>query len=476
MQRKIETLALLIIVIGAFLVRLYKIDAPLADWHSFRQSDTAAVSYIYLKQGIDLLKPRYFDISSIQSGKDNPNGYRMVEFPLYNAVITVLSKTIPSISLDEWGRLISIFASLGSTILLYLLVRKYYGAKTAVLTAFFFGFIPYNIFFSRTILPEPSMTFSFLGAIYFFDKYLDEEKTPNKFVWFFISALFSSIALLIKIMAVFFLLPVFYLAVRKFKVKVIIKPELWLYAIIAFVPIIIWRLWITNFPEGIPASSWLLNGGNIRFKGAFFRWIIAERLGKLILAYGGFVLFWLGLLVKQAKQGSGLFYSFIMSSLLYVIIFARGNVQHDYYQIPTIPSVAIFSALGAKFLWDKSNNLNTILSRTILVSLVLMMLAFGWYEIKGDFNINHPEIVKAGQLLDKVAPFDAKVIAPYEGDTAFLYQTKRQGWPLGGDIDDKISKGATYYVSTSFNQEAEDLSHKHQVIFKDNSFIIIKLQ
>lgn len=447
---------LILIIFFAFFVRLYKIDAPLADWHSWRQADTAAVARNFVKNGIDLIHPTYDDISSTQSGLDNPKGYRMVEFPIYNAKVAILSKTFPIFPLEVWGRLVSIFASLGSIIFLYLIVKKHADSTTALFSAFFFGLIPYNIFFSRTILPEPSMTFAFLGAIYFFDRNL-----------IVLSAIFASLALLIKVTAVFFLLPIIYLIFKKFGLTFYKKLNLYLFAIIAFVPIIIWRLWIQNFPEGIPASSWLLNGGNIRFKGAFFRWIIAERLGKLILAYGGFVLFWLGIILKPIRKNI-FFYTFLLSSISYIVVFARGNVQHDYYQIPIIPSLAIFMALGARELWDKS--------KIILTCLILMLLAFGWYEVRGDFNINHPEIVEAGFALDKIAPPEALVIAPYDGDTAFLYQTKRKGFPIGGDIDDKISKGASYYVSNSYNAETNSLMQKYQVIQKTEKFVIIKLQ
>ena len=74
-----------VFVLG-FVARLYRFDSPVADWHAFRQSDTNAVSTIFAREGINLLYPKYFDISNIQSGKDNPHGYRFVEFPIYNAL------------------------------------------------------------------------------------------------------------------------------------------------------------------------------------------------------------------------------------------------------------------------------------------------------------------------------------------------------------------------------------------------------
>src|SRR5581483_12450551 len=75
---------LLAILIGAFVVRLYRLNNPIADWHSWRQADTSAVSRNFVKHGYDILHPRYDDLSNVQSGYDNPNGYRFVEFPVYN--------------------------------------------------------------------------------------------------------------------------------------------------------------------------------------------------------------------------------------------------------------------------------------------------------------------------------------------------------------------------------------------------------
>ena len=116
---KNQYLILLIIVLLAFAARLYKIDNPIADWHSWRQADTASVTRIYLDQGIDLLYPRYYDISFLQTGKPNPNGWRFVEFPVYNALHTLLVSTVGIFSIEKWGRLLSVIFSLVSTVLVF---------------------------------------------------------------------------------------------------------------------------------------------------------------------------------------------------------------------------------------------------------------------------------------------------------------------------------------------------------------------
>ena len=121
-----------------FTVRLYRFNSPLADWHSWRQTDTSAVSRFFVQDGYDLLHPRYYDLSNIQTGKDNPHGYRFVEFPIYNLFQAVAYQNIGIFNLEEWGRLISILSSLFTALFIYLLVKKYAGRIDAVFSLFFF--------------------------------------------------------------------------------------------------------------------------------------------------------------------------------------------------------------------------------------------------------------------------------------------------------------------------------------------------
>jgi hypothetical protein len=71
----------------------------------------------------------------------------------------------------------------------------------------------------------------------------------------------------------------------------------------------------------------------------------------------------------------------------------------------------------------------------------------------------------------------ALVVAPYNGDTAFLYQTKRSGWPAIDDsIENIIHKGASYYVSVDLNSsDTIEIERKYQVIEKTETYIIIDL-
>jgi len=73
------------------------------------------------------------------------------------------------------------------------------------------------------------------------------------------------------------------------------------------------------------------------------------------------------------------------------------------------------------------------------------------------FNINNPSIVVAGVAVDKLTPKNAKVIANYDGDTSFLYQTKRSGWAsYEKPLPQMVQMGADYLVIA--NPVASDLN------------------
>lgn len=476
-MKKIGILILAIIILAAFIVRLYRIDNPVADWHSWRQADTSAVTRNFVKDGIDLLHPRFDDLSNIPSGKENPQGYRFVEFPLYNAAAAGMFNIFNKFSIEMWGRLVTIFSSILSIIFLFLLVRKYLGLRVGLLTAFFFGFLPYNIYYSRTILPDPSMVMAILGGTYFFDRWISQN-VIRMTLWYVLAILFTASAFLLKPFALFFTLPIIYLAFRKWGIRLLIKPQLWLFAILTLAPLILWRNWIQQFPEGIPVFDWLFNENDIRFKGAFFQWIFADRIGRLILGYWGLALLVLGF-IRKLNQKEGLFFlSFIASSLIYLFVMAGGNVKHDYYQILIIPTLAIFLAKGADLLLSAPREFfSRITCYLLLVTCLLFMFSFSWYFVRDYFNINNEEIIKAGKIVDQLTPKDAKVIAPYGGDTAFLYQTNRRGWPVFyKSIEDFVKSGANYLIiANPTKSDFEGFGKMFPVVASSKDYLLLSL-
>jgi len=448
----------LIIFTVTFIPRLYKINNPVADWHSWRQADTAAVARNFAQGRFNLLYPQSDSLMALNLQRlPNPDRLFINEFPFYNAIVAVLYQQFGVH--EAYARLVSVgFASLGA-VFLFWLAKDLFGSKIALVTGLFYAFNPYNIYYGRVIMPDPIFVSLSIISLYLFVNF--------KFILFsFVFAL----AMLVKPYAIFILLPCFYWAVVSHKLKQFCL------ALLSLLPFLLWRYHYSLHPEANFDTTWLFNRTNIRFSGAFFRWLIYDRLNRLIFATGGFVLLIIGVLRSYLDKKKALIFVWLFSVVAYMTIFAMGNVTHDYYQLPLLPVGSILVAFGFWAIIDQAKTpLSKWLNPVIALVLLILSFAFGWYEIRGFFNINHPEIVAAGQAVDRLTPQDALVIAAYNSDPAFLYQTNRHGWPDGVDIEAKVKQGATHYVSVNYDNVAQYLEAKCPVLEKTDSYIIIEI-
>jgi len=467
-------LILAIIVVGGIFLRTYKIHEPLGDWHSWRQADTASVAKEYVKAGhIDLLHPKFHDLSSIPSGLNNPNGWRMVEFPLRDGLHALIALNFPQFGFLEIGRGLSIVFSALTIIIIYLIVFSLSGPVAALSSALIYAVLPYNMYYGRVILPEPMLVMFTMLTLLLYIRFVD----TGKLRYWITGALSLTVAVLLKPTSLIILLPMigYFFATTHKSFKLLLSSLL--LPLLAIIPYYFWRRHIAIYPEGIPASSWLFNSNSIRFKGAWFRWLFGERIGKMILGYFGLIPLGFGLVALGDKKKETLVYGgLLLGSLAYLSIIATGNVQHDYYQIQIIPTLAIFAGLGVSYILSLKKSLfSKFAVSCMLLATLVLSLALSWYELKGFFWVNNRAMVEAGEYIDANTPKDALVIAPYQGDTAFLYQTNRRGWPIGGEIDIKITAGADYYVTTTRDQEFNDVKAKYPVMIENDRFAVIDL-
>lgn len=460
----------LIIILG-LIVRLYKINSPIADWHSWRQADTAAVTRNFVKIGFNPFIPIFDDMSgNSENPVVNPNRFRFVEFPIYNMAVYPIYLLF---GVNEtYHRLISVLFSLGSIIFVFLISKRYLDKFTSLVSAFIFAFLPFNVFFSRTTLPEPTLVFFSLGMIYFVDRWIWE----MRLIWGIGGFIFTVLAFLMKPWAIFFLLPLLYSIVRK-ENRIIPPLKYVLFFIFALIPFILWRGWILQQPEGIPASSWLMNGDGIRLRPSFWWWIVSERMGREILGVSGLFLFFIGLITRP-KNGKYFLHYWALSLFLYFIIFATGNVRHNYYQVVFVPVVAIFLSKGFVYLLKGDTSLVPRIW-TIILAFIFFPLSFyfGWMQVKEFYKINNPAIVEAGIRADQILPKDAIVLAPYNGDTAFLYQTNRPGWAnVSLPIKEMIADyGVSAFVSTAKDIKTTWVMRHFKILEDKQNYVIADL-
>lgn len=480
--RPVDILLLTFVLVLAFTFRLYKIDSPLADLHSWRQADTAAVARNFVRNGIDFLHPRYDDLSSIETGIENPQGYRMVEFPIYNAIVASAYKVLPFLSLETVGRLTTVFFSLIIIGILYFLLFKEVGRLAAFGGSIVYAVFPFFVFFSRVILPETAaLAFTFISVLLL---YLYSHKQTSRYIeipLLFFSALFFAGALLIKPTVIFYGLTLLYLFVKKFRLNIVKKFDVYIFFAVAVIPFVLWRLYIRSFPEGIPASDWLFTSVNtyqglktVFLRPAFFRWIFFERINEMM--FGGYLslLFVMGVLRKNTKF---FLQSLLISALLYLFVFEGGNVQHEYYQTVIFPPFAMFVGIGVEFLWSiRKFTFSTAATILIISILYMTSFLFAYYKVKDFYNVPS-DLTAIARVIKSISDPEDKIVTDRSGDTTLLYLADRKGWPAySGNLDDLKSKGYKYFITAHSDLVLQlKTGTKYKVVFANDQFTVFKL-
>lgn len=473
------------IVLVGLVFRLYKINAPLADLHSWRQVDTAAVARNFERNGFNLLRPQYDDISSNQTGYENPEGLRMVEFPLYNAIFGKLHQLIPALSLDVWGRITTIFFSLIIIKALYVIALKEDSRAAAIGAAATYAAFPFFVFFSRVILPETMAASCAMLSVLFMHASVWDQKKSHEIIFQIISAVFLGLALLVKPTAIFYGIAIDLLFFRKYGWKAIVNPKSYVYLVVSLAPLIWWRTYIQQFPEGIPASGWLITHVNtfegmrpIFMRPAFFRWIFYERLSNIVL--GGYLtaLFVLGLL-KKAK--STWFIGLLLAATSYLFIFQGGNVQHEYYQTLILPAVAAGVGLGLSYFLDHIDSFShKAVSYSVLTLIIVGSFLFSWYRVS-EFYRTPNDLVQIAQVVSSLTGRNDRIVTDRNGDTTLLYLSDRKGAPSKYlPLPELAEKGYSYYITQNGEEIAQlKQSNAYPVIFESTAeytFALFKLR
>lgn len=477
--RGLDWIVLSILILLALVLRLYQIDKPIIDHHSWRQVDTAAVGRNFVKDGFDLLKPKYDDISSLQTGITNTQGLRMVEFPLYNAIFAGVYKYFPVMSLESTARIISILFSLFSLWAIYYLLLKEDSRISAFFGGLIFAVYPFFVFYSRVVLPDvASVSLVFLGILFL---YFWKNSNGKNWFLFILSLILTALSILVKPMAIFYFLPLIYIFFLVYGFSFLKKFSFYFYFVMTIMPFIAWRWWIGQFPEGIPASGWLITSvatsegmKEIFMRPAFFRWIFYERIANLILGGYSVALLIVGLMKRPKK--SFLLLTMGISAMIYLLTFQGGNVQHDYYQIMILPTLAIFCGLGAgTIMSEKKVFLNSFFSVIVIFSVMTFSFLFSYNQVKEfySYNENFVKITNAIKLLTEP---DAKVVTDTMGDTTMLYNIDRKGYPAKYmDFPQMKTEGMNYFVTYNKSTADEAVAEGFEVVFENESFFLIKL-
>ncbi|MFH1364903.1 MAG: glycosyltransferase family 39 protein, partial [Candidatus Aenigmatarchaeota archaeon] len=254
------------------------------------------------------------------------------------------------------GRALSAAFAAATTVLIFLLSRKYFGLNVAILASIIFALLPVSIAQTKLAALDAMLVFMYTITIYFFIRGLKERK------YFYLSLIFTGLSIATKYNSatLFILLPLIYFTFGK--KKVIQKKHLFLLPVVAI--IILFLVWPRFWPDPIGGAmtnitGWLSMTGDTGvvpeyFLGGFVHpehyeiTYVLVTMPVIILAF-----FILGIAHSLKRRSFGdktVLLWFAIPLLLYSLFAFRMSGPRYVFMI--YPAIAVLSAVGMMKLMD----------------------------------------------------------------------------------------------------------------------------
>ncbi|MDA8173520.1 MAG: glycosyltransferase family 39 protein [Nitrospiraceae bacterium] len=383
---------LLLIIASALLVRLYHITYPINDMHDFRQTQTAGLIRDYYRHGINLLYP-----TIITLGKP---GYLVLEFPIYQAISAVLYKIFtPDVIV---ARFFTILIGLLSIYFVYRISSRFLDQKSSLLAAFFFAFMPLDIFFQRVPMQDP---LTILVSLIMLDCLI--EGIRGKKIYLVFGMLAASLGLVMKSpFAGPLFLPSVYLIWRERKKSK--ASDYMAYLATFIVPLTVMVIWQrhANFvnntycnKSGYPFrdlyASFVVKlhpfntvyFGTIAERLALKNYlIITRRIFWKALTPAGFFFFVAGVFSLALRKKAGFLFVWLFSLCIIVWTVFNMYIVHNYWLLPLCPVLSIFCGAGAGSLLDGLKKYGKWITTAFVVIIAAAVFSTGFSTAKKLFR------------------------------------------------------------------------------------------
>jgi 4-amino-4-deoxy-L-arabinose transferase-like glycosyltransferase len=481
----------LAIFIGAFALRMVDInDLPL-DFHPTRQLFSALKA-----RGI------YY-----QTAPNIPDWQREMAIDQWKLQATIEPEIVENLAVlayrikgtDDLAlpRIFSVIFWMLSALFLFLSARKLSSPDGALLTLSFYLFLPYGVYASRSFQPDPLMMLLLAGFVWALTNWSDAEEWR----WTLLAGLFGGAAILVKMVAVFFVAGAAGGAVlkRRHLKDALLDIRVWTIAVLSLLPTVLY------FYYGIVVAGYLSRQFGGRFlpellttPSFYLRWglNLDEVVGFLVIALAP-----LGLLLFP-KSKNGMLRGLWIGYVAYGLYFNYHFSTHDYYQIPFILIAALSLAPLGEML---SKTLRTRRKGWLPVFLLfgawtLGLLGAAW-TVHSELRASdyRPLATTYREIGDQLRD-EGKVVAltedygyrlnywgwlnvthfPSAGD--LWYQEKRGDPQEFADVFEKNTKNRAFFVVTDFDEWAlqDDLrlylTENYPLYAEEDAYLIFDLR
>lgn len=409
------------------LVRLYQINGPIVDYQSWNQVSAAAMAKHLYWDWTTLWAPKV----DVYATLENTSQVYAQEFLLYHIPVALIYHLV---GIAEWpGRVVSIAWGMLGLWVWYLLIRRRFGEQIAILTLLFTGLSPLIWYYQRTIMADAAMLTAMILGVYYFEQWLDQQ-TSYKYLgyallWTIFAGLFKVFGLVVGV--TYLLMIVF----RK-EYPLLKDPKLYGFAILAWLPTLVWIYHVIHLEEGITEFTDNNSMNQIRHPELLLTWnfynrlifsrIIDQGLTPWVAIFAIIGLFSCSL--KDRRYHLPL--AWLGGSFTFLIITQRGNYVHDYYQIFFIPGLTVFAAIGVQQVWRWQKPSLRLRKWWLGIFLLLFLLhstkyAYNRFQVDiGSFHTGQKVAQLSTHPQELVLAFDKGVMKKNQ----LIYYSEHAGW------------------------------------------------
>jgi 4-amino-4-deoxy-L-arabinose transferase-like glycosyltransferase len=380
-----------------------------------------------------------------------------MEFPLLQW-IAALGFHVSS-NIDLVCRVVTIAFSLGTVAAIYGLGTRLFSRPAGRAAAFLLAVSPSFVFFGRAFISDTPMVFFSVAGVWGFLTYAD---TGNRrAAW--CGAVCTALACMVKVPAVIVLAPIAWCAWTHKRWRALVDPA-WVGGVaLVIVATAAWYVWadVLFHRTGLGQAIWHPSGGYgpdlAMASGPFMgisHWSTAAHLGdpafydlmvvrawSLHLTPIGFSVMLVAIVACWRTPRRLVADAWLATAVLFILVSAEGQRNHEFHQLPALPPAALLFALGAAPAFDAGwlrrwggLRLAPIASTAGIFAVAL--LSFRESQVVRDlFRPDRLDRlpIEAGRAIEGLVPADQPVVVvEYErfgaNSPLLLYWAHRKGW------------------------------------------------
>jgi 4-amino-4-deoxy-L-arabinose transferase-like glycosyltransferase len=329
--------------------------------------------------------------------------------------------------------------------MLFRLAKYYYNEKTANFCALLFTLSPLSIYLGRAVHPEMAIVFLNISAVYYFSRWMDADNAA----YGLLAGLSFVLSVLLKLPGLYLLLPLMFLAYRKFGISFLLERKILVFLITCGIPVALFnyhqQLIRAAFPnygmENFKISAALGYIGVFLANKDFYK-IMFDNLITYTLTPLGFGIFFFGLFVKTENKNEEVFWVWLLAVALFFFLTPAQSLQ-GYYQMHLLAPACVIMGRFIDLFWESRLYRENFIRRRLFLALLalsagIMVLRYSYAYYRVPPNLRY--VVDTGKAVSRLTQPDTLVITTGDRSCGLLYYCGRRGWVLDIDTSDKKSR------------------------------------